>query len=455
MTSALPSSPTIADPQQLLAEIAALKAAFKVELDAREQRINALEHQITTLKRVVFGPRSEKDRDGVDRSLAVAGRQPFLFVEEIARAAQRLAEEQSLIATVELKREGRPAPRKSRRTSFPDHLPCVATTIELDACKRTCCGQSMKAIGEETRRTLERVETFVVHEIARTTYACQVCHEHVKTAPGPGRVIDRGLLGTSALAHVIAERFGNHMPYHRLEKKSASEGLDLSRSVHCRSTLACAEILEPIAKQMAVEIRAVPVVRLDDTPVVLQQGGTGESRRSFRWIYHDLEDRHLYDFTESRSRDGPFRILGIDTMAFMQADAFSGHDALFALESKRVEVACWAHARRYFKMALDSEKEFATEAIAAIRQLYDPVSLFSPAILRHPAVGLGLGLLPGRGPWPPREPFGLQTPPASCRSASCAAGRRCNPRATLRFSSSRPPRRRSAPRSGTRPAACR
>lgn len=355
-----------ADPQLLRAEIAALKAT----LGAREQRIGELEHQVTALKRMVFGPRSEKDRDAVDRELSVAGRQPFLFLEEIARSAQRLAEEQSLIATVELKREGKPAPRKPRRTSFPDHLPCVATTIELDAAKRTCCGQPMKAIGKETRKTLERVETFVVHEIARVTYACQVCHEHVKTAPAPGRVIDRGMLGTSALAHVIAERFGHHMPYHRLEKKYASEGIDLSRSVLCRSTLACAEILEPIAKQMAAEIRAAPVVQLDDTPVVLQQSGTGESRRSYFWIYHDLEKRHLYDFTESRSRDGPLRILGIDTKAFTQADAFAGHNALFAPESNRVEVACWAHTRRYFKKALDSEKDLATDAIVAIRRLY-------------------------------------------------------------------------------------
>ncbi|MSR48401.1 MAG: hypothetical protein EXS13_15300, partial [Planctomycetes bacterium] len=65
-----------------------------------------------------------------------------------------------------------------------------------------------------------------------------------------------------------------------------------------------------------------------------------------------------------------FKILGIDTEAFTQADAYSGHDILFGPGSKRTEVGCWAHARRYFKSALDSEKEFATEAMATIRRLY-------------------------------------------------------------------------------------
>ena len=51
----------------------------------------------------------------------------------------------------------------------------------------------------------------------------------MKVAPGPDRVIDKGLLGTGALAHVITERFGNHLPYNRLEKKYEAEGLDLTQ----------------------------------------------------------------------------------------------------------------------------------------------------------------------------------------------------------------------------------
>jgi len=35
-----------------------------------------------------------------------------------------------------------------------------------------------------------------------------------------------------------------------------------------------------------------------------------------------------------------------------------------------IEVGCWAHARRYFKQALDSDKELASEAILKIRELY-------------------------------------------------------------------------------------
>lgn len=349
--------------QSLWTEIAALKA----QLDQRAQYVAKLEHENHVLRKLVFGPHTEKE--SIDLSLAAAGRQPFLFVQEIALAAKRLAEEKHLTATVELKSEGGSPRRHGRRKLLPDHLPRVATTLTLEPEQRMCCGREMKAIGSEVSHTLERVETFVRHDTIRTKYACTVCHEHVKIAPGPDRVIEKAILGTGALAHVITERFGNHLPYHRLEKKYAAEGIDLSRSILCRSALACAERLAPIREQMVKELRSAQVLQLDDTPVVLQESSTGGRKTGRMWIYRELQGNEVYDFTESRSRDGPRDLLG-DHKGFVQADAYSAHDVLFGPGSRMVEVGCWAHARRHFKQALDSEKALATEAIATIRSLY-------------------------------------------------------------------------------------
>ncbi|MGH7341451.1 MAG: IS66 family transposase, partial [Candidatus Rokuibacteriota bacterium] len=109
--------------------------------------------------------------------------------------------------------------------------------------------------------------------------------------------------------------------------------------------------------------------QLDDTPVVLQESSDGGRKTGRMWIYRELEGNEVYDFTESRSRDGPRDMLG-DQEGFVQADAYSAHDVLFGPGSKMVEVGCWAHARRHFKNALDSEQALATEAIATIRRLY-------------------------------------------------------------------------------------
>jgi transposase len=349
-------------------------AALLAQLALRDREIASLrgniaklEHNVAVLTKMVFGPRSEKS--AVDPA-AANGRQGHLFLEEIAAAAKALAEEKQVVATVELKSEGTPsAPRRGRRPSPEKHLPRVTTTIELPPEQRMCCGQVMEPMGQEVTKVLERVETFLVHEIERKKYCCRVCQDHVRIAPAPDRVIDKGILGTGALAYVITERFGNHLPYHRLEKKYEAEGVMLSRTVLCRSSLECAEVLEPVYTEHARETLASSILHSDDTSVFLQESSTGGAKTARLWIYLDQEGGHVYDFTESRSRDGPQRILA-DFSGYLQVDAYGGYDVFFGPGSKLTEVGCWAHARRYFKRALDSEKDLAMEAMERIRELY-------------------------------------------------------------------------------------
>jgi hypothetical protein len=181
-------------------------------------------------------------------------------------------------------------------------------------------------------------------------------------------VIEKGLLGPGFLAYLITERFSHHMPYYRLESKFKSEGLDLSRSVLCEAMTRCAELLEPIADQIRKDVLESPVIHTDDTPVTIAHSADGGSRKGRSWIYLDQEKRHWYDFTETRKRDGPARVLA-DFTGFIQADAYAGYDRLY-LPGGAIEVGCWAHARRGFVEAESSDPAVAKEAIDRIRQLF-------------------------------------------------------------------------------------
>jgi hypothetical protein len=141
------------------------------------------------------------------------------------------------------------------------------------------------------------------------------------TAPGPDRVIDKGILGPGFLASVCVERFGNHMPYHRLERKYAGEGLDLSRSVLERSMARCASILNPLHVENRAETLHSPSIFTDDTAVTIACPRDGPGSKQGRvWIYADREGRHSYEFTDSRKRDGPLKILG-GYQGFIQMEA--------------------------------------------------------------------------------------------------------------------------------------
>jgi len=334
----------------------------------RDEKIAAQRHAIDVLTRIAFGRSSEKRRPAL-RSDAIG--QGHLFHADLLVEAERTAAAKDVQGEIVLEPPKKARRKGGRRAKYPDHVPRVSTTYELAEDRRSCasCGGELHEIGEETTRELERLETAIVHEIRRRKYACRACTDGVVTAPGPDRVIDKGILGPGFLASVCVERFGNHMPYHRLEKKYASEGLDLSRSVLERSMAKCAWILRPLHEENRAEVLRSPSIFTDDTPVTIARPRDRAGSKQGRvWIYADREGRFSYDFTDSRKRDGPMRILG-DYRGFIQADAYPGYDALFLPEGA-TEVACWAHARRKFVDAEKTDPELAGEAIERIRALY-------------------------------------------------------------------------------------
>jgi len=341
----------------------ALVIAHRAQIAEQREEIARLAHQYQVLAKLVFGRKSEKRAP----EPMPPGLQGHLFLADIAAEAERLAEAHRVVATVEVPAHTR-TPAK-RRGEFPDHLPLVRTVCELKDEDRVCaCGGELKPFGEEVSRELERIETAIVHEIARTKYSCVKCHEGVVTAPWRGKVIDKGLLGPGFLAHVITERFANHQPYYRLEGKYRAEGLELSRSVLCESMARCAELLEPIAEELRKDVFASEVIHTDDTPVTLAQSLEGGSRQARVWVYLNREGRHWYEFTDSRKRDGPARALKEFT-GYLQADAYGGYDHLF-FPGGATEVACWAHVRRKFVEAEATDPTLAKQAIDRIRVLF-------------------------------------------------------------------------------------
>ena len=158
------------------------------------------------------------------------------------------------------------------------------------------------------------------------------------------------------------------MPFYRLEKKYASEGLDLSRSVLQSSTARCAELLAPIAEELRRQVIDSPVIYTDDTPVTIAVTDEGKPKQGRVWIYLNQDHSHWYDFTETRKRDGPQQVLG-DYSGYVHADAYPGYDRLF-LPGGAEEVGCWAHARRKFLESEMTEPDLAKEAVNRIGILF-------------------------------------------------------------------------------------
>jgi transposase len=354
---------------QLPSEVDVLRTLV-VERDAELAKLrqeNAdLRHNVEVFRKLAFGPSTEKRRPEPSEH----PNQGHLFYADLIAEAERTAEEKKVKGTIEAT-AGKPRKKGGRRSDFPEHLPRVTSRFELLDDQRTCaCGSALHELGFETTQELERIEVTLVHVIERAKYACRACENGVRTAPGPSRAFDKGLLGVGFLANVIVERFGHHMPYNRLEKKYRNEGLNLSRSVLERSAAKCAERLEPLYDLLCDQVRASDVLFTDDTPVTLARPSDRAkgSKEARVWIYLDRAGRHVFDFTDSRKQEGPHKWLA-DYRGFIQADAYPGYDKVF-MPDGATEVACWAHARRKFVDAEGTEPQLAAEILSRIWELY-------------------------------------------------------------------------------------
>jgi transposase len=91
-------------------------------------------------------------------------------------------------------------------------------------------------------------------------------------------------------------------------------------------------------------------------------GRLGIDRSDFQYPFN------VFDFTMSRSRDGPSQFLE-GYRGFLQADAFGGYAGIYA-GSRVIEVGCKAHARRTFVEAQKTDLWRAAAALAFYRELY-------------------------------------------------------------------------------------
>jgi transposase len=278
------------------------------------------------------------------------------------------------------------APAKPRRKGhgrkpFPDDLPRKRVEHDVAAEDKVCpeCGAEKIRFGEDISEQLDYIPaSLYVVENVRPKYACPCCQEHVSQAAKPVQPIEKGTAGPGLIAHVLTSKYCDHVPLHRQEKIFKRHGIDLSRKTLCGWTLQSAAVLAPVVAAMTGEVLKSRVIHTDDTPVQVQDPEKKRStRKAYLWPYLGDADHPytVFDYTPTRSREGPAQFLNNFTGSpehprYLQCDAYPGYDRLFAGDRHLLEVGCWAHARRKFHDAKDSDPVRAHQAMLKIGELY-------------------------------------------------------------------------------------
>jgi transposase len=348
------------------------------ELESQQQRLARTEHLLQQLLRARYGRKSERLSEDQLALFQAELNAQGTSIEDILTEAEQ---EDSSAAGQDDKQEPPPsAPPAGTnpnavsrgRKSFPKHFKRERIEYDLSESDKHCqgCDQTLRRIGEDLSEKLEYIPASMkVIEEARAKYACACT---VKTAGKPSSAIEKSTAGASLLAQVIVSKYADHAPLNRQEKIFARHGLELSRQTMSGWMGRCAQLLEPLKNQLKKWVLESEVVQTDDTPVAVLDRTIPKTRTGRIWTY--VGDTHhpgvVYDYTPTRKRDGPDEFLG-NYKGYLQADAYAGYDHLYT-DAKRgvVEVACWAHARRKFFEAKETDVARMGAVLAQIARLY-------------------------------------------------------------------------------------
>jgi transposase len=265
-----------------------------------------------------------------------------------------------------------PKKRTGGRQSLPRNLKRERIVHDLAEEEKHCagCQQALRPIGEESSERYEYIpaQLTVIEDVCRK-YACACT---VKTATKPPQPIEKSTAGASLLAQVIVAKTADHLPLHRQEKIFERHGADISRQTMCGWLAQCADLLKPLYGSLKEVLFQSKVIGTDDTSVKVLDVKLPFARTGRIWPYCGDSDHPviLYDYTATRERAGPEKFLE-GYRGYLQADAYGGYDAFFKDPARGLmEVGCWAHARRYFHKALESDQPRMGPALLLIAQLY-------------------------------------------------------------------------------------
>jgi transposase len=259
--------------------------------------------------------------------------------------------------------------RRPRRADLPREREVLDLTDAEKNCP--CCGEGRVRIGADVSERLDyRPACLFVRVLERPTYLCRRCERQgdniqAVQAPLPPEPIPRGTVAAGLLAHVLVSKWWDHLPLYRLEGILGRLGWDVSRSTLCDQMMRCAELLTPLYDLMCGRVRASFALHADDTPITL----LNPRRTAYAWVYvgDSSHPYTVFDLSAGRQQAFPEKFLA-GYRGFLQADAYAGYNPLYAAGA--THVGCWAHARRNFFEAKESDPVRAHEALARIRLLY-------------------------------------------------------------------------------------
>ncbi|HHC6644809.1 TPA: IS66 family transposase [Vibrio parahaemolyticus] len=368
-------------------------ALFRARLADKDKQLNALEEELWNLRQslgdsesTVYTLRqslseSESTIQSLVEKLNLTRRKRYGASSETMppqdlefNEAENHAETDDIDEDVENDRKKSPqqdkgsASSESRRgrPKLPEDLPREYVVVDVPGSDKlcTCCQSALCKMGESTSEKLVYLPAKLYVEVTeRPKYVCRQCDVQgekvsVVMAPSPPSIMPKSIATPSLLAQIIVNKYYYALPLYRQESLFGQYGIKLSRKTMSQWILKSAEKLEPLIVLLKETLLAQEVLFADETTLTVLND---ERKKSYIWLYGCGRDQGgdaqspgivLFDYQDgSRGHHCPASYLS-DYGGYLHVD---GYEAYEKTEAKLV--GCWAHARRKFIEAEQSQPE--------------------------------------------------------------------------------------------------
>jgi len=358
----------------------------QIIIDLVEQ-MTSLQEQLALLKAKSFGKSSEKLNKQIDELEQRIEESEFLN-EELAQITEKDGEVSDEAAT-QVSSKNHP-----KRQKLPDHLERTDVVLNPDPICPLCGSEKFRTISSDISETLEYIpSSFKVIRNIRPRCACINCETIVQAYPASG-AIDKGKAGPGLLAHILVQKYCNHLPLYRQSQIYKREDIDLPRSTMAGWAGQCSRLLQPLIDELKKSVFSASQIHGDDTPIKVLAPGVGKTKIGRIWTYvrdgrpyGDLTPPAVcYFYSPDRKGERPFNHLK-DFRGVLHADAYGGYDQIYKSDDNSVariiEAACWAHTRRkFYEVTINNDKAhiaFKTlEQIAAIYKIEEEIRGLDP-----------------------------------------------------------------------------
>jgi transposase len=322
-------------------------------------KVNQLEHQVSLLQKLVFGPRSDRFKLPLEvpanqLSLGVST-EPLAEVEVKKTIVKE--HDRSKVKLEGKKHPGRnPLPSNLRREDI-----IIEPTEDVTGCTR---------LEDEVTEVLEvKAAEFYVKRYVRHKYVRKQ-GEGIAIGKLPTRAIEKGIPGASVLAMLIISKFIDHLPIYRQIAIFKRAGISMHYNTVLDWTNQGLDVLVPLYELLKRRILSSSYLQADETGIkVLDSEKNGSSHQGYLWAYRDVKNNLvLFEYQRGRNKEGPAKMLK-DFKGYLQTDGYTAYNQFSSREGVKT-LCCMAHARRYFTEAEKNDKERATHALLAFHEIY-------------------------------------------------------------------------------------